>query len=43
MLARVERAVRGAGNIGRVHVCRWGDGSEDLPLTLLCAVVGLSP
>jgi diadenosine tetraphosphate (Ap4A) HIT family hydrolase len=30
MLARVERAVRGVGEIGRVHVCRWGDGAEHL-------------
>jgi diadenosine tetraphosphate (Ap4A) HIT family hydrolase len=30
MLARVERAVRSVGEIGRVHVCRWGDGSEHL-------------
>jgi hypothetical protein len=30
LLARVERAVRGIGEIGRVHVCRWGDGSEHL-------------
>jgi diadenosine tetraphosphate (Ap4A) HIT family hydrolase len=30
MLARVERAVRSVGQIGRVHVCRWGDGSEHL-------------
>jgi diadenosine tetraphosphate (Ap4A) HIT family hydrolase len=30
MLARVERAVRKVGEIGRVHVCRWGDGSEHL-------------
>jgi diadenosine tetraphosphate (Ap4A) HIT family hydrolase len=29
-LARVERAVRSVGGIGRVHVCRWGDGSEHL-------------
>jgi diadenosine tetraphosphate (Ap4A) HIT family hydrolase len=29
-LARVERAVRSVGEIGRVHVCRWGDGSEHL-------------
>ncbi len=28
LLLRVERAVRSAGEIGRVHVCRWGDGSE---------------
>jgi hypothetical protein len=30
LLARVERAIRSLGNIGRVHVCRWGDGSEHL-------------
>jgi len=28
MLGRVERAVRSVGEIGRVHVCKWGDGSE---------------
>jgi diadenosine tetraphosphate (Ap4A) HIT family hydrolase len=30
MLARIEGAIRGLGNIGRVHVCRWGDGGEHL-------------
>jgi diadenosine tetraphosphate (Ap4A) HIT family hydrolase len=30
LLARVERAVRAVGEIGRVHVCRWGDGGEHL-------------
>jgi diadenosine tetraphosphate (Ap4A) HIT family hydrolase len=30
MLARVERAVRAVGEIGRVHVCRRGDGGEHL-------------
>ena len=30
MVQRVERAVRSVGEIGRVHVCRWGDGSEHL-------------
>jgi diadenosine tetraphosphate (Ap4A) HIT family hydrolase len=30
MLARIERAVRSIGEIGRVHVCRWGDGGEHL-------------
>jgi diadenosine tetraphosphate (Ap4A) HIT family hydrolase len=29
-LARVERAVRAVGEIGRIHVCKWGDGSEHL-------------
>lgn len=26
MIVRVERAVRSVGEIGRVHICRWGDG-----------------
>jgi diadenosine tetraphosphate (Ap4A) HIT family hydrolase len=29
-LARVERAVYAVGEIGNVHVCRFGDGSEHL-------------
>ncbi len=29
-IARVERAIRSLGEIGRVHVCRWGDGGEHL-------------
>jgi hypothetical protein len=28
MLIRVQRAVFKIGDIGNVHVCRWGDGSE---------------
>jgi diadenosine tetraphosphate (Ap4A) HIT family hydrolase len=30
LLVRIERAVRSVGEIGRVHVCRWGDGGEHL-------------
>jgi diadenosine tetraphosphate (Ap4A) HIT family hydrolase len=30
LLARIERAVRSVGEIGRVHVWRWGDGGEHL-------------
>lgn len=30
MLVRIEAAVRSVGEIQRVHVCRWGDGSEHL-------------
>jgi diadenosine tetraphosphate (Ap4A) HIT family hydrolase len=30
LLARIERAVRELDGVGRVHVCRWGDGSEHL-------------
>jgi diadenosine tetraphosphate (Ap4A) HIT family hydrolase len=28
MLLRVQRAIYAIGDIGNVHVCRWGDGSE---------------
>jgi diadenosine tetraphosphate (Ap4A) HIT family hydrolase len=35
MLARVERAIRSLGELGRVHVCRWGDGGEHLHLWLM--------
>jgi hypothetical protein len=27
LLVRIERAVASVGGVGRVHVCRWGDGS----------------
>ncbi|TCC20461.1 hypothetical protein [Kribbella speibonae] len=27
MVARIERAILGLGDIARVHVYRWGDGS----------------
>ena len=30
LLTRIERAIRSIGEIGRVHVCRWGDGGEHL-------------
>lgn len=30
LIARIELAVRSIGEIGRVHVCRYGDGSEHL-------------
>jgi diadenosine tetraphosphate (Ap4A) HIT family hydrolase len=30
MISRVERAVYSVGEIGRVHVCKWGDGSEHM-------------
>jgi diadenosine tetraphosphate (Ap4A) HIT family hydrolase len=30
LLVRIERAIRALGDIGRVHVCRWGDGGEHL-------------
>jgi diadenosine tetraphosphate (Ap4A) HIT family hydrolase len=30
MLLKVQRAILAIGDIGNVHVCRWGDGSEHL-------------
>lgn len=30
MLARIELAIRQIEGVGRVHVCRWGDGGEHL-------------
>jgi diadenosine tetraphosphate (Ap4A) HIT family hydrolase len=30
LIARIERAVRAIPHVGRVHVCRWGDGGEHL-------------
>src|SRR6266545_1980968 len=30
LLGRIERAVRAIPDVGRVHVCRWGDGGEHL-------------
>lgn len=41
MLVRVERAIRSLGEIGRVHVCRWGDGSEHLHWWFLARPVRL--
>ena len=29
-IVRIERAIRSIGEIGRVHVCRFGDGGEHL-------------
>ena len=34
-LVRAERAVAGIPGVGRVHVCRWGDGSEHLHFWLM--------
>ena len=35
MLVRCERAVRAVPDVGRVHVCRWGDGSYHLHYWLM--------
>jgi diadenosine tetraphosphate (Ap4A) HIT family hydrolase len=30
LMQRIERAIRASGNIGRVHIGRWGEGGEHL-------------
>jgi diadenosine tetraphosphate (Ap4A) HIT family hydrolase len=35
LVQRIERAVRTIGEIGRVHVCRWGDGGEHMHVWLM--------
>jgi hypothetical protein len=30
LMQRIEHAIRAVPDIGRVHICRWGDGSEHL-------------
>lgn len=30
LIGRIERAIYSVGEIGRVHVCKWGDGSEHM-------------
>ena len=42
MLGRVERAVRALDAIARVHVCRWGEGSEHLHWWFLGRPAGLT-
>jgi hypothetical protein len=34
MLQRIERAMLAAGDVGRVHVHRWGDGGAHFHLWL---------
>ena len=41
LTVRVERAVRGLGDIGRVHVYKWGDGGAHLHLMFLARPLGL--
>jgi diadenosine tetraphosphate (Ap4A) HIT family hydrolase len=41
LLARFERAVRTVPHVGRVHVCRWGDGGEHLHWWFMARPAGL--
>lgn len=40
LMLRVERAVRAIGGIGRVHIGRWGEGSEHFHLWFLARPFG---
>jgi hypothetical protein len=41
LTVRIDRAVRALGNIGRVHVNKWGDGGAHLHLMFLARPAGL--
>lgn len=41
LTVRIERAIRGLGGIGRVHLNKWGDGGAHLHLMFLARPAGL--
>jgi diadenosine tetraphosphate (Ap4A) HIT family hydrolase len=41
-LARIERALLSVGEVGRVHVCRWGDGAEHLHWWFMARPAGMA-
>jgi diadenosine tetraphosphate (Ap4A) HIT family hydrolase len=41
LIVRVERAVAAVGEIGRVHVGRWGDGSAHLHFWFIARPAGM--
>lgn len=41
LTVRLDRAIRALGDIGRVHVNKWGDGGAHLHLTFLARPAGL--
>jgi diadenosine tetraphosphate (Ap4A) HIT family hydrolase len=41
LVVRIDRAVRALGSIGRVHVCKWGDGAAHLHVFFLARPEGL--
>ena len=40
MIVRLDRAIRSVGNVGRVHVHRWGDGAEHFHLWFYARPLG---
>lgn len=41
LVVRLDRAVRALGNIGRVHVYKWGDGGAHLHFIVIARPLGL--
>ena len=41
LLVRIERAVASVGGVGRVHVCRWGDGGAHFHVWFIARPVRL--
>ncbi|HEU0130753.1 MAG TPA: hypothetical protein VFQ85_07160 [Mycobacteriales bacterium] len=41
LTVRIERAIRGLGGVGRVHLYKWGDGGAHLHLMFLARPEGL--
>jgi hypothetical protein len=41
LTVRIDRAIRSLGNVGRVHVNKWGDGGAHLHLVFLARPLGL--
>jgi diadenosine tetraphosphate (Ap4A) HIT family hydrolase len=41
LIVRIERAIRALGDVGRVHVNKWGDGGAHLHITFLARPAGL--
>ncbi|HEX8002763.1 MAG TPA: hypothetical protein VF519_08715 [Mycobacteriales bacterium] len=41
LVVHTERAIRGLGDIGRVHLYKWGDGGAHLHVMLLARPAGL--
>jgi diadenosine tetraphosphate (Ap4A) HIT family hydrolase len=41
LTVRIDRAIRGLGNVGRVHLNKWGDGGAHFHLNFLARPAGL--
>lgn len=41
LTVRLERAIRGLGDVGRVHVYKWGDGGAHLHMIYIARPLGL--